>query len=98
MLAPIVVHRESRAEVEARARALFERVRLSHRIQPTDPNKQKRVLAGLYGVQASPVDDRQCLSLNFRQRLLPRPALVVRWREDRRKAPTLRCEKDGRLA
>ena len=32
MLAPMVVHKEQRAPVEARARALFERVRLSHRI------------------------------------------------------------------
>lgn len=32
MLASLVVHREDRAEVERRARALFERVRLSHRI------------------------------------------------------------------
>ncbi len=32
MLAPIVVHKEPKREVEARARALFERVRLSHRI------------------------------------------------------------------
>ena len=32
MLAPMVVHKEKRAEVEQRARALFERVRLSHRI------------------------------------------------------------------
>ena len=32
MLAPMVVHKEKRDVVEARARALFERVRLSHRI------------------------------------------------------------------
>ena len=32
MLAPVVVHNEPRREVEARTRALFERVRLSHRI------------------------------------------------------------------
>jgi ABC-type polar amino acid transport system ATPase subunit len=32
MLAPMVVHGEPRAPVEARARALFEKVRLSHRI------------------------------------------------------------------
>jgi ABC-type polar amino acid transport system ATPase subunit len=32
MLAPIVVHRQDRTAVEARARALFEKVRLSHRI------------------------------------------------------------------
>ena len=32
MLAPMVVHKEQRAPVEARARALFERVRLLHRI------------------------------------------------------------------
>ncbi len=32
MLAPMVVHREARATVEARARALFDTVRLSHRI------------------------------------------------------------------
>ena len=32
MLASLVVHREKRPEVERRARALFERVRLSHRI------------------------------------------------------------------
>ena len=32
MLAPMVVHGEKRTVVEARARALFERVRLSHRI------------------------------------------------------------------
>ena len=32
MLAPMVVHREKRAMVEARARSLFEKVRLSHRI------------------------------------------------------------------
>ena len=32
MLAPVVVHRENRREVETRARALLERVRLSHRV------------------------------------------------------------------
>jgi ABC-type polar amino acid transport system ATPase subunit len=32
MLAPVVVHRETRKTVEERARALFEKVRLSHRI------------------------------------------------------------------
>ena len=32
MLAPIVVHKQPKAVVEARARALFDRVRLSHRI------------------------------------------------------------------
>ena len=32
MLAPVIVHKEKRADVEARARSLFERVRLSHRI------------------------------------------------------------------
>ena len=32
MLAPMIVHKEQRAPVEARARALFDRVRLSHRI------------------------------------------------------------------
>jgi ABC-type polar amino acid transport system ATPase subunit len=32
MLAPVVVHGEARATVEARARELFERVRLAHRI------------------------------------------------------------------
>jgi ABC-type polar amino acid transport system ATPase subunit len=32
MLAPIVVHKEAKATVEARARALFEKIRLSHRI------------------------------------------------------------------
>jgi ABC-type polar amino acid transport system ATPase subunit len=32
MLAPVVVHGEKRARVEERARALFERVRLAHRI------------------------------------------------------------------
>jgi ABC-type polar amino acid transport system ATPase subunit len=32
MLAPVVVHREARQAVEARARALLDRVRLSHRI------------------------------------------------------------------
>ena len=32
MLAPIVVHKEARAAVEARARALFDKVRLAHRI------------------------------------------------------------------
>jgi len=32
MLAPVIVHKEKRAEVESRARGLFERVRLSHRI------------------------------------------------------------------
>jgi ABC-type polar amino acid transport system ATPase subunit len=32
MLAPVVVHKEPRREVEERARALFEKVRLSHRI------------------------------------------------------------------
>jgi ABC-type polar amino acid transport system ATPase subunit len=32
MLAPVVVHKEKRPAVEARARALFERVRLSHRM------------------------------------------------------------------
>jgi ABC-type polar amino acid transport system ATPase subunit len=32
MLAPVVVHGEPRAAVEARARALFDKVRLSHRI------------------------------------------------------------------
>ena len=32
MLAPVVVHKEPRAEVEARARALFDKVRLAHRI------------------------------------------------------------------
>ena len=30
---------------------------MSRSNQPVDPTKQKRVLAGLYGVQASPVDD-----------------------------------------
>jgi len=32
MLAPVVVHKEPKAEVEARARALFDKVRLAHRI------------------------------------------------------------------
>ncbi len=32
MLAPVVVHKEPKATVEARARALFDKVRLSHRI------------------------------------------------------------------
>ncbi len=32
MLAPVVVHKEAKAEVEARARALFDKVRLAHRI------------------------------------------------------------------
>ncbi len=32
MLAPVVVHRQAKVAVEARARALFERVRLSHRM------------------------------------------------------------------
>lgn len=32
MLAPVVVHKEPKAKVEERARALFEKVRLSHRI------------------------------------------------------------------
>ena len=32
MLAPMVVHGEQRAEVESRARALFDKVRLAHRI------------------------------------------------------------------
>ena len=32
MLAPVVVHKEPRAEVEARARTLFDKVRLAHRI------------------------------------------------------------------
>jgi ABC-type polar amino acid transport system ATPase subunit len=32
MLAPMVVHKEARAPVEARARALFDKVRLAHRL------------------------------------------------------------------
>ena len=47
MLAPMVVHKEARAVVEQRARGLFERVRLSHRIdaypQDMSGGEQQRV-------------------------------------------------------
>ena len=38
MLAPVVVHRQPKAAVETRARALFDKVRLSHRINAYPAN------------------------------------------------------------
>ena len=48
--------------------------------QPTDPNKQKRVIAGFYGVQPSPVDDSiwgQSMDVGFSR--LDQPGYLIRF-------------------